>query len=164
MPPSRIGFLLWVPTSAFIFGSSHFYSRILFLPRLWFQQPLFLYLPVRWLPVLDLSCPTDDQIVYQWPGRECGWRSHVFAQCDSPSCAESGYRNYGAVESGTSPGVWGTSENCVCRIPRKSSAMASFCSRADDAAETDPAERRAGVDFRGKLCALEFSRPSNTPL
>ena len=49
-------------------------------------------------------CPTDDQIVYQWPGRECGWRPYLSAQCDSPSGAESRCGNDRAVESGDCAG------------------------------------------------------------
>ena len=102
----------------YIFGFLRLCSRILSLTPLWSQQPaLFPEFPVRRQPVLEPLCPTDDQIVYQWPCRERGWRPYLSAQCDSPSRAERGCGNYGPAESRNSLGVWGTAEHFICRGP-----------------------------------------------
>jgi hypothetical protein len=67
------------------------------------------------------------------------------------------------VESGNARGVWKLPN--ISFVETVGSRRASaFHPGADGVAKADPAERRAGIDFRGQLCALEFSRPANTAL
>src|SRR5271166_1631085 len=116
MPASRIGFSPWVPISPYSFGFVRLYSRTWFLTRLPFQQLMLCpELPAPCPPVLELSFPTDDQIVYQWHCRQCGRRFDLSAQRYSSSRAVRGCGSYGAVESLNSRGVWRTSQHFLRR-------------------------------------------------
>src|ERR1700687_4585798 len=118
---------------------------------------MFAELPVRRQPVLERSCPTDDQIVYQWPCRECGRRPYVSAQCDSPSGAAGGFASDSPAKCPVAQGIRRISEYFFCRGQPELRGSGALFLRTDQASRLAAAQWCASSCFSWKLCTPALS-------